>query len=108
MLEVDVSRHLSPSSSRTRTWEEASGSGATSWGGLAGIDWPIGFPAAWVDGCWGSDIIFGRGWLRDEGDPIRKGASPVCRVFITRSLLSYKVPGLAREESPPSSSSHTF
>lgn len=104
--EVEVSRDLSPSSSRPRAWDEVSGIGAMAWAGLTGIDWPIGFPAVWEDGCWGSDIILGRGWLRDEaeGDPIRKAASPVCRVFCNRGHYSYKIPGLAREASPLSSS----
>ena len=68
---MEVSRHLSPSSSRPRAWGEVSGIGGAMLAGLRWIDWLIGFPAAWVNGGLGSVIISGRGWLRDEGDRIR-------------------------------------
>jgi len=79
--EVEVSRDLSPSSSRPRAWGEVSGIGGATWAGLRWIDWPIGFPTVWLDGCLGSLIILGRGWLRDEGDLIRK-VPRVCAVFL--------------------------
>ena len=31
----------------------------------------------------GRTLFSAEGWLRDEGDPIRKAASPGCRVFMT-------------------------
>ena len=65
-LEVEVSGDLSPSSSRLSVWDEGIGIGATAWAGFTGIDWPIGFPAVWVEGRSGSDIILGRRWLRER------------------------------------------